>query len=67
MGGLALEPGELFSLSRVPLIWIIYEAQKASLRFDQNKLIEYGFAEQESQFYHSFPSQLGASMIPCLH
>lgn len=32
---------------------MIHEAQKASLRFDQNKLIDYGFSEQASQFYHS--------------
>lgn len=33
---------------------MIHEAQKASLCFYQNKLIDYGFSEQESQFYHSF-------------
>lgn len=38
MGRLALERGELFSISRICLMWIMQKAQKASLRLDQERL-----------------------------
>lgn len=37
-GGWPLEDGEDVSISRLPLIWMIREAQKAGLKFDQSEL-----------------------------
>ncbi|ODH35053.1 hypothetical protein ACO22_03005 [Paracoccidioides brasiliensis] len=37
-GGWALLPGEKWPLSHAPLVWMIHEAQRAGLQFDERKL-----------------------------
>ncbi|KAJ5160561.1 uncharacterized protein N7482_007565 [Penicillium canariense] len=37
-GGFSKAPGELWQLSHAPLVWMVQEAQRAGLEFDQQKL-----------------------------
>lgn len=40
-GGWELMPGEKWPLSHAPLVWMVQEAQKAGLRFDERKLRQF--------------------------
>ncbi|KAF3484443.1 uncharacterized protein GIQ15_03767 [Arthroderma uncinatum] len=40
-GGWELAPGELWQLSHAPLVWMVYEAQKAGLRFSRRALKQF--------------------------
>ncbi|CAI7638545.1 unnamed protein product [Penicillium pancosmium] len=40
-GGLKLEGGENWALSHVPLVWMVHEAQRAGLQFDDDKLKQF--------------------------
>lgn len=40
-GGLKLEGGESWALSHVPLVWMVHEAQRAGLQFDDDKLKQF--------------------------
>lgn len=40
-GGWELMPGEQWPLSHAPLVWMVQEAQKAGLRFDERKLRQF--------------------------
>jgi hypothetical protein len=39
-GGWQLEPGEEVTLAHAPLVWMVREARKAGLRFDEEKMID---------------------------
>ncbi|EEP75321.1 conserved hypothetical protein [Uncinocarpus reesii 1704] len=40
-GGWDLRPGEAWPLSHAPLVWMVQEAQKAGLQFDERKLRQF--------------------------
>lgn len=46
-GGFALEEGEVRQLSHAPLVWMVQEAQRAGLEFDQEKLQVYSCLGEE--------------------
>ncbi|GME51786.1 short chain dehydrogenase reductase family [Neofusicoccum parvum] len=49
-GGWSLEEGEESPLSHVPLVWMVREAQRAGLRFDENKIHALNCCPEEEEF-----------------
>ncbi|KAK2758967.1 hypothetical protein FQN54_003065 [Arachnomyces sp. PD_36] len=47
-GGWGLTDGESFALSHNPLVWMVQEAQRAGLQFDQLKLKQFACSEEFS-------------------
>lgn len=71
--GWPLEHGEEIPLSHGPLVWMVREAQKAGLRFDQQKVEEMkcggnmGYEDEEG-FEGALPgTELRGSIIPQVH
>ncbi|PGH34605.1 hypothetical protein GX50_02589 [[Emmonsia] crescens] len=50
-GGWGLMPGEKWPLSHAPLVWMIHEAQRAGLQFDERKLKKFECAVEFSGDY----------------
>ncbi|OJD14529.1 hypothetical protein AJ78_05143 [Emergomyces pasteurianus Ep9510] len=50
-GGWGLMPGETWPLSHTPLVWMVHEAQRAGLRFDERKLKKFECAVEFSGDY----------------
>ncbi|MCJ1474425.1 hypothetical protein MMC13_003083, partial [Lambiella insularis] len=59
-GGWDPSPGEKFPLSHGPLVWIVREAQKAGLQFDEDKLLSLSCIEDE---FNDF----GGPLLPARH
>jgi uncharacterized protein (DUF2235 family) len=45
-GGWKLSPGETWPLSHAPLVWMVHEAQRAGLEFDERKLKQFECCEE---------------------
>ncbi|OAX80584.1 hypothetical protein ACJ72_05085 [Emergomyces africanus] len=50
-GGWGLMPGEKWPLSHAPLVWMVHEAQRAGLQFDERKLKQFECAVEFSGDY----------------
>ncbi|KLJ06108.1 hypothetical protein EMPG_10445 [Blastomyces silverae] len=50
-GGWGLMPGEKWPLSHAPLVWMVHEAQRAGLQFDERKLKKFECAIEFSGDY----------------
>ncbi|KKY16706.1 hypothetical protein UCDDS831_g06770 [Diplodia seriata] len=57
-GGWGLEEGEDASLSHVPLVWMVREAQRAGLQFDENKLRALHCCPSEEEEYIDLPTHV---------
>ncbi|OJD35036.1 short chain dehydrogenase reductase family [Diplodia corticola] len=56
-GGWGLETDEEATLSHVPLVWMVREAQRAGLRFDENKLRALNCCPDEEEEYIDLPTR----------
>ncbi|PGH01901.1 hypothetical protein GX51_04954 [Blastomyces parvus] len=58
-GGWGLMPGEQWPLSHAPLVWMVHEAQRAGLQFDERKLKKFECAIEFSGDYSPIHTSWG--------
>lgn len=62
-GGWGLMPGEKWTLSHAPLVWMVHEAQRAGLQFDERKLKQFECAEEFGEATSPIQQGIGSRSV----